>query len=221
LWETGAQLHPLDQGVLAVETAMPGAGRVADWPMGRRNRALAELRCALFGTDLRGWTRCRSCGEQLEFELDASALAGSPDVDGGPVAIEGRRYRLPTSRDLAAIVGEADPDLAARRLLERCRTGGDHQQAAVDEDDVEAVGDAMAAADPLAEILLHFDCPACEAAYDEPLDLAAFLWTELEGGARVALYEVHRLASAYGWSEAEILALSPARRRAYVEMVGG
>jgi hypothetical protein len=30
---------------------------------------------------------------------------------------------------------------------------------------------------------------------------------------------VHTLASAYGWSESEILALSDARRRLYMEMV--
>ena len=32
------------------------------------------------------------------------------------------------------------------------------------------------------------------------------------------LREVHTLAAAYGWSEAEILALSPARRRVYLEL---
>jgi hypothetical protein len=34
------------------------------------------------------------------------------------------------------------------------------------------------------------------------------------------LTEVHRLAQAYGWREAEILALSEARRHAYLELVG-
>ena len=34
------------------------------------------------------------------------------------------------------------------------------------------------------------------------------------------LAEVHRLASAYGWREQDILALSPARRQLYLGMVG-
>jgi hypothetical protein len=222
LWETGASLHPLDQGVLALEAALPGAGRVADWPMGRRNRALAELRCALFGPALRGWTGCRECGAQLEFDLDASVMAETSAAEAGDhVAVGQRNYRLPTSRDLAAIVGETDSGLAARRLLARCRAGDDMADASIGEDEVEAVGEAMAAADSLAEVLLRFDCPACGAAYDEPFDLAAFLWAELEARARTALWEVHRLARAYGWSEVEILALSPTRRRAYLEMVGG
>jgi hypothetical protein len=34
------------------------------------------------------------------------------------------------------------------------------------------------------------------------------------------LLEVHALASHYGWTEPDVLALPPARRRAYLEMVG-
>ena len=43
--------------------------------------------------------------------------------------------------------------------------------------------------------------------------------TELEAQAKRLLRSVHVLASAYGWSESEILALSEARRDAYVELV--
>jgi hypothetical protein len=77
----------------------------------------------------------------------------------------------------------------------------------------------MAAADPLAEILLSFDCPNCGACFQESLDLASFLWAEVEDRARRMLREVHALASAYGWSEAQILSLGPARREIYLEMV--
>ena len=41
----------------------------------------------------------------------------------------------------------------------------------------------------------------------------------MEGRAKRLLMDVHLLARAYGWSEAEVLALSPARRRFYLEMV--
>jgi hypothetical protein len=87
------------------------------------------------------------------------------------------------------------------------------------EEQLNAVGERMAQADPLAEILLHFDCPACSHAFDLGLDLAAFLWSELEGRAKRLLRDVHTLASAYGWSEAEVLSLSPARREFYLGMV--
>jgi hypothetical protein len=218
LWETGRPLHPLDQGVLAVATAFPDAADVADWPLGRRNRALAELRAALFGPALRGWTTCRHCPEQLEFEVDGRALAEGPEPEAEVVA-GARRYRLPTSRDLAAVAGAADAQAAARALLDRCRAPEASPGGETDIE-VEAVGERMATADPLAEILLRFDCPNCGAAYDEALDLASFLWAELDARALNLLAQVHQLARAYGWSEAEILALSPARREAYIEMAG-
>jgi hypothetical protein len=52
-------------------------------------------------------------------------------------------------------------------------------------------------------------------------DMPAYFWSEIQMGARRLLQEVHALASAYGWRESEILMLSAARRRAYLEMVGG
>ena len=42
----------------------------------------------------------------------------------------------------------------------------------------------------------------------------------VEMAARRLLPEVHALASSYGWSEKEILALSPARRRSYIALLG-
>jgi hypothetical protein len=52
-----------------------------------------------------------------------------------------------------------------------------------------------------------------------PFDVGSFVWTEFSVWAQKRLEEVHLLASAYGWSEAEILELSPVRRRYYVEAV--
>ena len=229
LWERGRTLHPLDQGLLTVCAALSEAqdNSAADWPIGRRNRALAELRLACFGPRLRGWTSCRQCAEKLEFELDGRALAESelPQYRQ-PIIVNGRAFRLPTSRDLAQIAAEQDPIAAAMLLLERCRVDGraaaeDGAAQATDwtEEDINAVGEKMALADPLAEIMLHFDCPACGASFEESLDLSTFLWAEIEARAQRLLLEVHTLATAYGWSEAEILSLNAARREFYLEMV--
>ena len=230
LWEQGQTLHPLDQGLLAVQAAFPGSQResVADWPLGRRNQALAELRCACFGRWLRGWTACEQCGDRLEFEVDGNALTASTVASSdNSIELHGSVFRLPTSRDLARIAGEHDPSLAARLLVEQCMVSGSGQDSSENqfasqswtEEELEAIGERMTEADPLAEILLHFDCPACSHAFDLCLDLAAFLWSELEGRAKRLLRDVHTLASAYGWSEVEILSLSPARRDFYLAMV--
>jgi hypothetical protein len=225
LWESGQALHPSDQGMLAVQTAFPETRQesVADWPLGRRNRALAQLYCACFGPRLSGWTACRQCGEKLEFNVDANALleTGAPADANSTVAIAGRVFRLPTSRDLARLAAQPDAAAAATELLELCLVAEDSAEthAAWSEHDLEEIGEQLALTDPLAEILLDFHCPLCGESFQESLDLTSFFWSELEGRSKRLLLDVHTLASAYGWSEAEVLSLSPARRNFYLEQV--
>jgi hypothetical protein len=230
LWESGKALHTLDWGLLAVNTMFPETqpDSAADWPIGRRNRALVEMQLACFGRTLRGWTSCRRCAEKLEFALDGLALAEGPlPEQGESIVANGRTFRLPTSRDLARVAAEDDPSKAAVALVEMCRIDGEvgpvercfTTEIDWTEEDLDAIGDKMALADPLGEIMLHFDCPECGEVFDDNLDLSTFLRAEIEGRAKRLLREVHTLASAYGWSEAEILALNPARRQFYLEMV--
>jgi hypothetical protein len=47
----------------------------------------------------------------------------------------------------------------------------------------------------------------------------SFFWNEIEAWACRVLHDVHTLAGAYGWSEREVLRLSPTRRQMYLEMV--
>ena len=226
LWESGQALHPLDQGLLAIQTVLPEArnANVADWPLGRRNRALAELRCDAFGRWIKGWAACEQCGEKLEFSVDGEALRTNATPDATTAIHVGENaFRLPTSRDLANLSDETDPSAAALRLLQLCALPKSSADAGRlpewTEWEVDAVSERMAEADPLADILLHFDCPACAHSFEHSLDLASFLWAEIEGRAQRLMLDVHTLASAYGWSEAEILRLSDARRDFYLEMV--
>ena len=73
--------------------------------------------------------------------------------------------------------------------------------------------------DPLAETLVNLRCAECGHQWEEELDIAAWLWVEIEARARRLLFDVHTLATAYGWSEHEILSLSEPRRTLYLEMV--
>ncbi|MGH8445497.1 MAG: hypothetical protein ACREVL_09520, partial [Solimonas sp.] len=52
------------------------------------------------------------------------------------------------------------------------------------------------------------------------IDIAEALWQELRSRAEKILLEVDALASAYGWSEEQVLALSPVRRAAYLQLAG-
>ena len=228
LWERGRPLHPLDRGLLAIHTAFPETHgeSVADWTLGRRNRALVELRSSCFGPALQCWTACPKCGEKIELNLAADVIAPQEAHDQQPeqiVTVNGEAFRLPTSRDLARVAREMAPELdlaaAAVHLLRACQVAEEPAEKNWSQEELETIGESMAEADPLAEILLGFECPACSSTCSEALDLPTFLWAEIDALVRRLLLEVHTLASAYGWSEREILSLSDARRRLYLEMV--
>ena len=45
IWDRGSDLHLMDRSLLALHAAFPATSydTLADWPLGARNRALAEL----------------------------------------------------------------------------------------------------------------------------------------------------------------------------------
>jgi hypothetical protein len=169
--------------------------------------------------------------EKLEFRMNGEALlkndtephllsrqAAEERSADARVVVKGHFFRLPTTRDLALAARENEPRLAAIRLAERCRTSG-VEPAEWSDADLEEIGERMALSDPMAEIRLSFDCAKCGHHWEESLDIVAFLWLEIEARAKRLLMEVHTLAAAYGWTETEILSLSEARRRLYLDMV--
>ena len=228
LWENGHRLHPVDRALLAIRASLSEDPNsrvteepIADWTLGRRNRTLAELRTLYFGPRLEGWTTCSQCGEKLEFEVDCRTLAQTQEeTSSQPIAIHGNTFRLPTSRDLARIAGQTDPQQAALLLLQNCTVDGPPLEVSDwSESEIEEVAEKMALADPLAEISLGFECPICQHTSEEVLDLSSFLWAEIETRAKRLLLEIHTLATSYGWAESAILAMSDVRRAAYLQMV--
>jgi len=223
LWDRGFCLHPVDRGLLFLGAALPGESyeSLADWPLGRRNKALVDLRCACFGSNFQAWISCARCGEKLEFEVDGRTLAkGAGDADANvdrTITVRGRSFRLPTSRDLAKVSQETDSVMAGMQLMESCSEAGEFPLWS--EEDLKEVEEKMALADPLAEILFDLHCPVCDNAWKAALDMGIFLWAEIEARAKRLLFEVHALASAYGWAEREILSLSGHRRALYLSMV--
>lgn len=142
------------------------------------------------------------------------------------------QYRLPDSFDLAAIASARDPEAARQLLLERCVVGAARSgnSAGLESQNPVAAGDLPAEiiallsekfeqVDPVADISLELTCPACGHRWQMPFDIVTFFWTEINNLAKRLLQEVHTLARAYGWREADILAMSAARRQAYLDMV--
>jgi len=218
----GRERHPLDRALLLLAAALPDgeAERLADLPIAERDDALLALRAATFGPRLASYIDCDGCGERLEFELDATALLGAAPrpSTAGVVQLGERCFRLPTSRDLARIADADDEHEASRRLVALCCTDGTGDSVLSDELIAE-LETAFAHADPGANIQLSFDCPACHRSWQEVFDIGEYFWEELERSSKLLLGQVHRLASAYGWSEHEILSLGATRRAMYLELV--
>lgn len=224
IWERGAGEGVIGRALALVSGAATGISGddVARMPVGRRDAALIELRQRLFGDRFTGITSCPSCGEEIELTFEASevrreaARIETATVVAGAYEID---VRLPSSADLAAI--EPLRDLAAARsaLLERCITRAPLPLDAMPPEVVDAIVERMSELDPQADVSFDVDCPSCAHAWREQFDVVTFLWTELSAWARRLLADVHTLASAYGWSERDILALSPVRRAAYIEML--
>lgn len=229
-WENNQHLHPIDRalGMLMAAEAGPSWETLAHLPVGEREARLLAVRTLTLGPRLRAYVECPSCGERLEFELDARQLqppanSASP-ADGLYTEIEGfeLHYRLPDSFDLAEAARCADLSRARRLLFERCVIGAQREGRPVSIEAlppaVEAgLAAALALADPLADLQVEMVCPACARPCAVTLDVGEFFWGELLPLARQTLEEVHVLASAYGWAEADILAMSAVRRQAYLE----
>ncbi|MGH8666102.1 MAG: hypothetical protein ACREUX_17715 [Burkholderiales bacterium] len=86
-------------------------------------------------------------------------------------------------------------------------------------EDAPLLARTLAERDPLVALSVLCPCPACGADNDIPIDLEAVALARLDHRRRSLLHEIHALASRYGWTEAEIVALPPARRAHYLALI--
>jgi hypothetical protein len=213
IWERSAGRGPLERA-----DALLGEPS-GDLPLGEENARLLELRELLFGTELEAAADCERCGETVEFTISTEELLIERRVADEVLELRADghcvRFRVPTVRDLAEVAVEDDLEGARAALLERCLVS---ESPRLPEPVVAAVAERIADADPLADVRFDLTCPECGHAWAPALDVGVWLWNELDAWAHRTLHDVHALASAYGWSEEEILALGP-RRELYLDLV--
>lgn len=194
--------------------------------------ALLLLHRQFLGEVLECLTECPACRQSVEFSTTTSELLEAARATPTPDRVTVNhdhctaQFRLPVPSDLDALPGSAGLDAARRLLFTRCFLSGvdaaSRPVSAADlaDDWIAEVSDCMAAADPGAAIEFDLTCPYCGARWEAPFDAGRFLWEEVHWTAKRLLREVHDLARAYGWSEQTILDLAPARRAAYLELLG-
>jgi hypothetical protein len=201
---------------------------LAQLSIGQSDARLLSFREQAFGSQLAAIATCPRCSQAVEFEIDVADIRLPSVSASATIKLErgayGMQFRLPNNLDIASLDPEADEQTKRRSLLSRCLLSARHSCAEVSAEDlpaevVTAIADRMAEADPQADVQFALSCPECGHGWSAPLDIGSFVWSELNARAVRLLSDVHVLASAYGWSEADILSMSAARRQTYLELV--
>ncbi len=232
LWERGKNRCPAHQAVLLLLAACPEMSEkaVLELSIGQRDKSLLTLRELIFGPQIIGLAACPSCGENVELSFNAGdIILGSETCCKEELVINldnfEVKFRLPNCRDLLCTTSCKDISDSLQQLTERCFLEARHEGKEISaktlpEYVVEAASNRMGELDPGADILLELTCPSCTHSWHAPFDIISYLWAEINNWAYRTLNEVHIIASAYGWKETDILAMSPWRRQLYLEMIG-
>ncbi|MFD6176234.1 MULTISPECIES: hypothetical protein [unclassified Isoptericola] len=236
LWEALAATAPPARGaaVLVARGVAPDLDAACALPLAAAaGAALAELR-ERAGDVLETVVTCPSCGELLDvpLPLDGVAVGGDgvvgdgvgagrldgpevPDVEAvGPVEV-----RAPTTADLLAALAAPDPAAALRHRCVRRPAGAGLDGA--DLADPELAERVAAAAERLvgaAGVSVRLRCPGCDTDVRADVDVVSLLTDRVAEQARAELADVATLAAAFGWTEPQVLDLSPARRAEYLAL---
>lgn len=223
-------------------------GQLLKLPLGQRDALALEARARLFGAQLVSLATCPACSEQLELNINVSDIQINPHVsasaqllnnlanaDESPLLatlvceLEGYKvgFRLPDSQDLILAETTHSATDAHQFLLNRCFISATSSKSPkrsytlpeLPETLLAKMEAAMSEADPQANVQLDLSCPACAHNWLAAFDIASFLAKEVHAWAQRVLAEVHLLAKTYSWHEADILAMSPTRRRLYLEQI--
>lgn len=223
--ELGARLHPIDRAIMVLRLADPREQDPATLSIAERDRRLARLQRDMFGDAMPCVVHCPRCNAEQEFDLSATLLL---DTLGDPPSAEIINHdgwditlRALDSHDLAAAAQERGLHDASEILIRRAVVTATGASGPVDFDalpvDVQnAVSERVGEREAAGDIALDLTCVACAENWTTGFDIAPYLWVEIDAAGRRLLVEIAALAGRFGWSEAELLQMSAARRRAYL-----
>jgi hypothetical protein len=233
IWEQGLMQSSSRRALLLLSAAYSDMSieDIEELSIGERDTRLLRLRESVFGQQLSSVLECPVCHTSLEIDFNIEEiLMNSQPGPEKPLSLADSSYevqfRLPNSRDLEAVSGCPDLSESRRVLVQRCLVSAHNTVGNISFDELppeilDKIEDHMSESDPQADIQLSISCSFCGNIWQETLDIISYFWQEINSWAHRVLYQVHKLASAYGWSERDILALSPPRRQFYLDAVNG
>lgn len=220
---TAAAIRLIDQLLCKQGEYDLAPGMTAELTSSNRDALLGSVYKQTYGSKIESILTCLNCETpfELSFQL-AELLHRAPediledmprkDSDGWFSLNDHCRFRLPTGHDELAIIGVPREE-AEHMLISRCIIEGDPVKCA------DAVQEAMQKLAPVCDVDLSAECPECRQMQPVHFNLQSYLLTALALDRPRLAREVHRLASAYGWSLQEIMGLPRSQRRTFVELV--
>lgn len=212
-----------------LERCADGADAGTWWgePCSARIVTLVRLAAASDGVDtLAARLRCPlpGCGTDFEIALPVGAIELPSSGDRVDVSLPDGRVaviRQPTGDDQRRWLQNhyLSPADAVTTIVQSLIVSGDVEPA--DGPSLAAIGAALAELDPLVDFTVSCVCPSCDTPTDIAVDLEGLALARLAAVRRTLLADVHALASAYGWTESEVLAVPPERRLRYRELIAG
>lgn len=191
------------------------------------DRQFLMLRLAALITGERVWLKveCGHCHSLFDVEVFRSELPVKEAGEGYPgvsvkldeMVVEAK---VPTGRDQEGL-GDLDDHDATLRLLQSCIESVDGQPPSEDffgqlsKREVTLIDEALDEMAPAVCDRLVSNCPECQQQQIVPLDHSGSIEVD-----EYAFYdEIHTLASAYHWSESDILDLPLATRQRYLDLI--
>lgn len=229
-WEQGQCQPPPVRALILLAPSCPefSLDFITGMSIGKRDSFLLTLREITFGHLVLGLTRCPECSESLELDFEVDDLRSRSESNSESeksISLSGYDLEIRpfNTYDLQSIVHSKDVSSARNELLRRCilriqYQGKDFHPDGLPSAVIDAVEGKLEEMDPQADVRLALSCPSCSCKWEAPFDIVSFFWIEIDSWARHVLREVQSLAGKYGWSESDILSMSPIRRRIYLEM---
>jgi hypothetical protein len=201
------------------------------WGVSDRTAGLLSLVELELGPTLALTVTCPSCQQVMEVAIALDDLhqlrpESAPEVAALSFGEQQLQVRRPTGQDQLTWLTQAtqgDPPDLRTMLQSLIQT-----PASADQDDplppdltpaLPALNQALDDLDPLVNFSLAVTCPHCGQPSQPEIDLGAWALKILQRAQQRLIETVHRLASRYHWSEAEILALPEWRRDRYLALI--
>jgi hypothetical protein len=231
-WESSLNHTLLQKAVELLHLAYPDKTieEVAGLSIGERDTKLLLLRERLFGRLMQNMAVCPECSAKNEWETNTSELlTGSPEPPASRLTYTLKEkgysisFRLPDSRDLAGIPFQDTKDSQAGKLLVKLISDCKFKNKTLKIQDLpaeimDAIENQIELKSRQSDIQMSVRCVNCHYQWEIQFDIVSYLWNEIDNWARHILQDVVILAQAFGWSEQDILNLSPVRRKIYLDL---